>query len=212
MICLAGKCLAIFILFFLPMIAAGQYRFDIWTAENGLPQNTVNGILQAKDGFIWFTTNDGIVRFDGIKFKVFNKSNTKELLTSRFNLSFEDQTGRLWFKSETGDLVRYQEGVFKTFTLENGLPAKGIEDIFHDGRGGILFTCRKGHFRYSDGEFIPVEIADSQPNSKIRYFDSRGGIWLSGEEGLRRIIGKEITNYGINQSTGFGYASVFEDR
>ena len=109
MIHFVEKYLFIFIILILPTIKAEQYRFDVWTAENGLPQNTVNGILQADDGFIWFTTNDGIVRFDGIRFKVFNKSNTKELLTSRFNLSFEDKTGRLWFKSETGDLIRFHD-------------------------------------------------------------------------------------------------------
>lgn len=212
MIRLAGKYLAIFILFSLPTITAGQYRFDIWTAENGLPQNTVNGILQSQDGFLWFTTNDGIVRFDGVRFKVFNKPNTKELPTSRFNVSFEDETGRLWFKSETGDLVLFQDGVFKTFTLENGLPAKGIQNLFDDGRGGILFTSNKGHFRYSDGGFLPVEIKGSKPDSRIVYFDSRGGIWLLGEDGLRRIVGDEAINYEIKQNKEFGDPSIFEDK
>src|SRR5689334_1875168 len=41
------------------------YQFDKWTTDNGLPQNSVSSILQSRDGFLWFTTNDGLVRYDG---------------------------------------------------------------------------------------------------------------------------------------------------
>src|SRR6266550_612745 len=40
---------------------AAQYRFDHWTADNGLPQNSVREILQTQDGYLWFTTFDGLV-------------------------------------------------------------------------------------------------------------------------------------------------------
>src|SRR5207302_11492032 len=60
---------------------AAQYRFDRWTANNGLPQNAVYSILQTKDGYLWLTTLDGLVRYDGVRFTVFDKSNTKGLVT-----------------------------------------------------------------------------------------------------------------------------------
>jgi hypothetical protein len=47
-----------------------QYHFDTWTTDNGLPQNCVNHILQTRDDFIWLTTNDGLVRYDGVQFTV----------------------------------------------------------------------------------------------------------------------------------------------
>lgn len=43
-----------------------QYQFDHWTADDGLPQNSVRGIVQTRDGYLWFTTFDGLVRFDHI--------------------------------------------------------------------------------------------------------------------------------------------------
>ena len=55
----------------------GQYRFDSWTTDNGLPQNGVREITQTPDGYLWFTTFDGLVRFDGGKFTVFDKNNSK---------------------------------------------------------------------------------------------------------------------------------------
>ena len=42
--------------------AQAQYRFDHWTADNGLPQNSVRDIVQTRDGYLWLTTFDGLVR------------------------------------------------------------------------------------------------------------------------------------------------------
>jgi ligand-binding sensor domain-containing protein len=54
--------------------AEAQYRFDHWTADNGLPQNSVRDIVQTGDGYLWFTTFDGLVRFDGVRFTVSTKA------------------------------------------------------------------------------------------------------------------------------------------
>lgn len=53
--------------------------FDSWTTDNGLPQNSISSIIQTRDGYLWMTTFDGLVRFNGVQFKVFDKSNTKGL-------------------------------------------------------------------------------------------------------------------------------------
>ena len=50
-----------------------QYHVDTWTTVDGLPQNTVYSILQTRDGYIWFTTLDGLVRFDGVRFLIYNR-------------------------------------------------------------------------------------------------------------------------------------------
>ena len=72
-----------------------QYRATQWTADNGLPQNSVRGIVQASDGYIWVATLNGVAKFDGIRFKVFDKSNTKGLSTNRFTSLYEDRDGTL---------------------------------------------------------------------------------------------------------------------
>ena len=89
-----------FSLFFYVFVSA-QYRIDSWTTENGLPQNSVNNLLKDKDGYIWGVTFGGIFRFDGVRFKVFDQSNTEGLKESRFRRIREDKDGRLWFFSET---------------------------------------------------------------------------------------------------------------
>src|SRR5262249_51330908 len=81
--------------------ARAQYRFDHWTADNGLPQNSVRDILQTRDGYIWLTTFDGLARFDGVRFTVFNKGNSPGMASNRLLQLFEDRFGDLWVKLET---------------------------------------------------------------------------------------------------------------
>src|SRR4249919_3645699 len=82
--------------------AQAQYRFDHWTTDNGLPQNSVHGYLQTTDGYLWLTTFDGLVRFDGVRFTLFNKSNSPGLASNRFNVVYEDRFGDLWATLDTG--------------------------------------------------------------------------------------------------------------
>src|SRR5450432_2827496 len=69
-----------------PSLATSQYRFDVWTADDGLPQNIVRGIRQSADGYLWLATLDGLARFDGVRFTTFNKSNTPGIASNRFRM------------------------------------------------------------------------------------------------------------------------------
>ncbi|MEQ1646783.1 MAG: two-component regulator propeller domain-containing protein, partial [Pyrinomonadaceae bacterium] len=91
----------------------GQYRFDNWTTDNGLPQNGVREITQSPEGYLWFTTFDGLVRFDGLRFTTFNKSNTKGIINNRFTGIFADKDGTIYATTmEDGVLTIYRDGVF----------------------------------------------------------------------------------------------------
>ena len=45
-----------------------QYRFDSYTTDNGLPQNSIWAMCQTRDGYIWLVTGEGLLRFDGVRF------------------------------------------------------------------------------------------------------------------------------------------------
>src|SRR5262245_49282503 len=100
--------------------ARAQYRFDHWTADNGLPQNSVRDIVQTRDGYLWLTTFDGLVRFDGVRFTVFNKSNSPGILNNRFVQLYEDAEGDLWASTENSGLTRLHKGRFTTYTTKDG--------------------------------------------------------------------------------------------
>ena len=77
-----------------------------WETDQGLPENSANAMVQTEDGYLWFATFNGLVRFDGVKFTVFDPSNTPELPSEAIVNLHLDLTGRLWLSTYRGIVVR----------------------------------------------------------------------------------------------------------
>ena len=91
-----------------PLASATGYTRENWTVADGLPINTITAVLQTRDGYLWLGTNDGLVRFDGVRFTVYNAGNTPELPSNRITALREDRAGALWILTEQQhpDLLR----------------------------------------------------------------------------------------------------------
>ena len=148
---------ALFTLGLCTTTARAQYRFDHWTADNGLPQNSVRDIVQTRDGYLWLATLDGLVRFDGVRFTVFNKSNSAGILSNRFLQLYEDGQGDLWAITENSGLTRLQHGRFTTYTTAQGLPDNTIPSIGGDGHGKLLMFFGWRLIRRFEDRFQPAD-------------------------------------------------------
>jgi signal transduction histidine kinase/ligand-binding sensor domain-containing protein len=137
--------------------ARAQYRFDHWTADNGLPQNSVRDIVQTRDGYLWLATLDGLVRFDGVRFTVFNKSHSPGIISNRFLQLYEDGQGDLWASTENSGLTRLQRGRFTTYTTADGLPDNAINSIGGDGQGNLLMFSGSHMVRWVEDKFQPAD-------------------------------------------------------
>jgi ligand-binding sensor domain-containing protein len=85
--------------------------------EQGLPQNKVTAVVQTRDGYLWVGTYNGLARFDGVHFTVFDDNNTPELRSSRVTSLFEAGDGTLWIGTESGDVSQYKDGHFAAVPL-----------------------------------------------------------------------------------------------
>ncbi len=203
--------IAIVLIFSLSISA--QYRIDIWTTDDGLPQNSITGLVQTQDGYFWMTTNDGLVRFDGVRFEVFNKSNTPEITTNRLVGAFEDKSGRLWFQTEDGGIVFYEKGRFTVGMKPNELPLVTRSPFFDDQTGGIIFYNNRQNYRYSDGKFVPVKIEGLPEDSAIVLADRDGGLWFKTEAKIHRVKDGKVKTYHLDGfSRGEIYTTAYEDR
>ncbi len=78
-----------------PASSAGTYVRETWTVADGLPINTITSVVQTRDGYLWLGTNDGVVRFDGVRFTVYNAGNTPELPSADASVSDATDARRL---------------------------------------------------------------------------------------------------------------------
>ena len=84
---------------------ASRYATRNWLREDGLPQNSVTAVLQTRDGYLWVATYNGLARFDGVRFTVFDSNSNPELHNSRLTSLFEAPDGALWIGHEALGLV-----------------------------------------------------------------------------------------------------------
>ena len=205
----ARGCLLLTIYLGSAALAFTQYRFDSWTTENGLPQNSVNDILQTRDGYLWLTTFGGLVRFDGLRFQVFTTGNTNGLRSGRFRGLFEDRAGNLWITTEGQGLTRYRDGVFTTYTTEDGLSSNDVWRTYEDSAGNLKAETTVGLTQWMDGSFKPVTRLPDEP--PIWHFQPStfGGFWYDEDGGMRKFENGRVT---IDLKPGYFVNGFYEDR
>src|ERR1044072_7906506 len=113
-----------------------EFGHQAWLTENGLPQNTVQSIIQTRDGYLWIGTQEGLARLDGLNFTVFDKKNTPAFKSNDIRFLYEDKQGRLWISTSYGLVCRHN-GQFAAFTVNEGLPDNSIGQLAADESGNV---------------------------------------------------------------------------
>ncbi|MGH8024878.1 MAG: ligand-binding sensor domain-containing protein, partial [Limisphaerales bacterium] len=121
----------------------GDYLTDIWTAENGLPDNSVTAIAQTPDGYLWVGTFNGLARFDGVRFVTFDPANTPSLLHARVRHLYVDRQGTLWINTYDGSLTAYRHGKFE-LEWGNTRLSEGEVTLVASSSNQIVFLMNRG--------------------------------------------------------------------
>ncbi|MBL8857217.1 MAG: GHKL domain-containing protein [Planctomycetes bacterium] len=85
-------------------------RVTTWTTADGLPQNTINDMVQTADGALWIATFGGLLRFDGLQFRVFDRHSLPGLPSIRVTALATDKSGGLWVAVQSGEIVYMRDG------------------------------------------------------------------------------------------------------
>src|SRR5258707_8147714 len=95
-----------------PSMQQSQYILDHWELADGLPQSSALTITRTPDGYLWIGTLEGLARFDGARFVVFDRNNEPALASNQILVLYSDRAGRLWVGTQDG-LTVLQNGQFK---------------------------------------------------------------------------------------------------
>ena len=182
-----------------PHKALTQYSHEIWETGKTPLEGGIRCIIQTKDGYLWIGTQEGLYRFDGDRFAVYNSRNTEEMKNSSVNALAEDRDGSLWIGTRDG-LLRYRETRVTRYTMKDGLASSSIMSLCIDHMGDLwIGTSGKGLMRLSRGIF-----ASYPQEGELRYStvwsieEARDStLWVgTAEAGLFHLAHGRLTQYG----------------
>ncbi|HWI56368.1 MAG TPA: two-component regulator propeller domain-containing protein, partial [Bacillota bacterium] len=186
--------------------APPQTAFDVWQVADSWQQNTVSTIAQSHQGYLWLGTYHGLVRFDGVRFTVFDSSNTRGLCNGLITSLYEDPQGVLWIGHETGQLSRLSRGEFQPVPLGPTWPGGTVETISSDESGdlwllntsGVLFRVRDGHAVLCPGGASPGRKA-----ALTRASD--GKLWIVSNGQVAALDHGKVVPYSFPEATASDY-------
>jgi ligand-binding sensor domain-containing protein len=180
-----------------PSKALTQFGLDVWQLKQGLPQSTVSAIAQTRDGYLWVGTQEGLARFDGVRFTVFDRKNTPALENHNILALLEDRRGALWIGTFGAGLKRLQGGVWKSYGPADGLSEEIISAIAEDRDGSLwIGTFSRGVNRLEKGRFTSLTTKNGLSSDEIRaiYPDRDGSLWIGTRGGgINRLKEGRVT-------------------
>lgn len=181
-----------------------QYVVTRW-GRDSFPGGTINAIAQTPDGYLWIGCENGLVRFDGISFRLIDHANSPSLPLGHVLDLFVDPEGVLWVRLQSPYLMRYRGGNFEqmypeevppefTFAREEGAAAitRGID-------GTVLIATPHAALRYLSGKFTPIASSGEVQGAPTSIAEtSDGAIWVGTRDtGLLRIKDGRRSEVGL---------------
>ena len=181
--------LTFYVLGLMPGMAAGrvpapmqadQLVIRAWGTEAGLPQNTVNAIVQSREGYLWLATRDGLARFDGVRFTVFGLA--EGLPNVDVLALYEDRLGTLWIGTAGGGVSRLVKGRIERVTgPDQEITGDNVVAFAEDGEGSLWIGTSAGLRIWRAGRLVQNEATAALGHSPIRTLlvGRQGGMWIA---------------------------------
>ncbi|WP_165841067.1 hybrid sensor histidine kinase/response regulator transcription factor [Larkinella punicea] len=199
---------------------------EVLTERQGLPQAFVSSIIQDQKGFIWMATRDGLCRYDGQRFRVFQPASG-----AKTSISFpdvyrlkSDPQGNLWIKSEHDNLDRFDPNLetFQNITHQPFYQRHFGRDTLYDvcpgtanrvwflfrNNGLVGWNYRTNRFRWYKHTDRPESLSNNELRDAVE--DHSGNLWITSDSGLDRL--DERTGHFIHYRHQPGNPASMPDR
>ena len=181
--------------------ALRDYAVDRWTSAQGLPHNSIRGLLQSPEGHLWFGTWEGLVSYNGLEFAVLDRSSKPGLLDNGIGAIYLDRNGALWISDSRGNVGRREaNGQLRFWPRPAELPQVLIQALTMDRNGKLwlLYESRGLGSLDPDGTFHyeppPADSPLRLANARM-VLDNQNRLWIGSFGGLlyRDLDGDGVT-------------------
>ena len=158
-----------------------QYNCRTWNRLAGLPATSINAITQTRDGYLWFGTAAGLLRFDGTEFKALDLHSVAELRTSYVTSLASARSGGLWVGLEHS-AFGYYDGQSFSFRGSNVM-ALDVQSLMESRNGTLWLAAQQlaGHLN-SSGQLETIlpsgAFTNTTANTACVYEDREGRVWI----------------------------------
>ncbi|HOX56444.1 MAG TPA: two-component regulator propeller domain-containing protein [Candidatus Paceibacterota bacterium] len=200
-----------------PARAATDSRFtvDVLGTAQGLPSSVVLAVAQTRDSYLWVGTLNGLARFDGVQFAVFDENNTPGLNSSQIIRLYEDRQTNLWVGAENGSVAIVKADKVASVNVGQGGRADRLMAICEDASGAVLLYTDGGSLaRHRDGKFEVWQTgAGTRSTCRALIAEESGRLWVGTDLSLVAlnpipVVTDEVKSIRLNfllASKGGGY-------
>jgi signal transduction histidine kinase/ligand-binding sensor domain-containing protein/CheY-like chemotaxis protein len=188
-----------------PAVSYARYDID---RDDGLPESQINAIARTPDGYLWFGTRRGLVRYDGLTYTVFSPENRAALPDYWINALLTDRRGRLWIGTAKGPVWMDAEGFHRVDSVPD---ARAEIWRMHEDRQGRLWMATDQGVWMSDGSaFRRVPGSTRFTYSVAEGPDGR--IWMAGRNTLAITDGLRTVELSGTLGLSGRFFDVLRDR
>jgi ligand-binding sensor domain-containing protein/signal transduction histidine kinase len=193
-----------------------RYSVRIWQTDDGLPQNSVYAVAQTLDGYLWVGTHEGLARFDGIRFDIFDDPAAPELRRGWITALCTTKDGSLLIAVDRHGLVRIKNRTVTHISETDGLVSNQTRCLLEDKDGSLWIGTEGGLSHYKDGKFANFTTKHGLGDSSIRALcqDRQGAIRTATLRGLSSVDTEgniSTLNFGLG-TFGNALKSVWQDK
>jgi len=173
-----------------PQRPIAEFVHDNWSVDSGLPQSTIaSDIVQTADGYLWLGTHEGLARFNGHEFRVYDSDNAPGLASNAILELAAARNGDLLIGLRDGGLARLHEGVIHTVPTPD--VHAGVLAIAEDADGTLWLGTRGGGLLRLPlaGAAAVIGSADGMPDDVVAALlrSPDGYLWVGTRRGLLRL-------------------------
>jgi ligand-binding sensor domain-containing protein/two-component sensor histidine kinase len=181
-----------------PAKSLAQYGFEVWQARDGLPHGTVRSIAQTDDGYLWIGTEIGLVRFDGVRFQLFNSKNEGEMTYWGVGSLYTAKGGVLWFGDADNLLKRDPETGITVSGFEFPKEKNTVTGVVIDGQGSLWVShSGSGLYKVTKGKVSSFTENEGLISNNVLALsrDSEGRVWAGTSGGVTIIENGRVKSF-----------------